>query len=120
MTERKKLYNKIHKIIRDKVIKEYGNRCFVCGRSDITIQGGHVIPAGSSLNCRFMLEPINILPQCKNCNGLHRFNQAPYFKKYIEVFGVDQFNELEKQSRIIKQYKISELRELLKEVKNEQ
>lgn len=116
MTERKKLYNKIHAVIRDYVIREYGAKCFVCGAVNVTIQGGHVIPAGSSLNTRFMLEPINILPQCKTCNGTHRFNQAPYIQKYIQRFGLEQFEELTRQSKILKQYKISDLRNLLTEL----
>jgi len=116
MTERRKLYNKIHKVIRDYVIREYGNKCFVCGSVDCVIQGGHVIPAGASLNTRFMLNPINILPQCRNCNKRHCTNQAPYIQKYIERFGLEQFEELTRQSRIVKQYKISDLRNLLAEL----
>ena len=116
MTERKRLYNAIHKELRRRTIELFGEWCFICGSTDV-IQGGHVIPAGSCLNTRFMMEPPNILPQCRKCNGKHRYNQSPFIAKYIEWFGLDEFRELEKQSRIIKQYKISELRELLKEVK---
>lgn len=113
-SERAKLYDQIHAVMKDIRISGYGERCVICG-STYVVQLGHVIPAKASLNTRFDLS--NTFPQCRSCNGLHRTNQAPYINWYLKEFGQEEFDDLVRRSRIIKKYNMRELRELLEEMK---
>lgn len=113
-SERMKLYDAIHKELKEIRIKGYGEACVICGSTNV-VQLGHVIPAGSSLNLRFKL--YNVFPQCRTCNGIHRYNQAPYLNWYVQTFGEEELDNLVQESRVIKKYTMPELRELLAEVK---
>lgn len=118
-SDKTKMYDKIHAVMREIAILEYGNKCVICGRTNEqdVIQGGHVIPKKSSLNTRF--DRMNVFPQCRTCNSIHTRNQAPYIAWYIKTFGVGTFDALLERSRITKQFKQWELDELLEQKKQE-
>ena len=113
-SERMKLYDKIHKEMRDIRILGYGERCVICGSEDV-VQLGHIVPAGKSLNLRFDL--FNTYPQCRVCNGVHRYNQVPYINWFVQTFGEEELEELNRLSRVTKKYNMTELREKLEEMK---
>ena len=112
-SDRMKLYDKIHSVMRDIRIMGYGEKCVICGSENV-IQLGHVIPAGSSLYLRFKL--YNTYPQCRVCNGIHRYNQAPFFNWVVQTFGAEELDTLTKESRILQKYNMRELREVLEEM----
>lgn len=113
-SEKRKLEDAIHAEMRRIAIKRHPF-CVCCGAQG-TLQGGHLIPKGSSRAVRFDL--MNVFTQCPACNGLHRFNQAPFINWFIKEYGVEEFDDLVKRSRTLSHYKLSDLREILEQYKN--
>jgi len=114
-SETQKIKDKIHAEMRRIALKRHPF-CVCCGRSDGTLQGGHLIPKGSSSAVRFDL--LNVFTQCSGCNSLHRYNPHPFIQWFLNEYGVEEYNDLVKRSKSKpKPIKKTQLRELLEEYK---
>ncbi len=111
-SNKRRLEKKIFERIRILCFNRH-NKCVVCG-SDKILQAGHLIPSKSSPALRYDLR--NIFTQCRNCNLIHRYNQAPYFLWYIKTFGIQAFENLVYLSKIKKKYSTKDLEKLLQEL----
>ena len=113
-SNRGKLNNQIHAEMRRIAIKRHPY-CVCCGKSDGILQGGHLIPKKSSTATRYEL--INVFTQCKDCNYRHQFNPHIFIGWFISEYGVEEYQDLIKRSRVVKPIKITELRTILSEYK---
>ena len=71
--------------------------CVICG-SKIKPQCGHLF-SRQYINTRY--DESNAFCQCATCNILHKYNQYPYFKFFLEKFSKNKLDNLYK-SAIIK------------------
>jgi len=113
-SEKRKLEDAIHAEMR-RIAMIRHPYCVCCGASTGTLQGGHLIPKGSSRAVRFDL--MNVFTQCVKCNGLHRFNQAPFINWFVQENGANEFDYLVQRSKELSHFKLSDLREKLEEYK---
>ena len=114
-SETQKIKDKIHAEMRRIAIRRHP-ACVCCGRFDGILQGGHLIPKGSSSAVRFDL--LNVFTQCSGCNSLHRYNPHPFIQWFLNEYGLEEYNDLVKRSKSKpKPIKKTQLRELLEEYK---
>ena len=87
--------------------------CFTCGlkRTPKLMQCGHFI---SRTHSSTRWNDINCQSQCFACNIWKRGNIAEFSARLIEKYGMEEFKNLIAEGRKIKQWKISELEELIK------
>lgn len=110
-----KIKDKIHNEMRRIALKRHPF-CVCCGRSDGILQGGHLIPKGSSSAVRFDL--MNVFTQCSGCNSKHRFNQHPFIQWFIKEYGFEEYDYLVERSKAKpKPIKKVELLEILEQYK---
>ena len=114
-SETLKIKEKIHAEMRRVALKRHPY-CVVCGRSDGILQGGHLIPKGSSSAVRYDL--MNVFTQCSGCNSRHRFNPHPFIQWFLREYGQEEYDYLVERSKAkpIPKNKTL-LRELLEEYK---
>lgn len=113
-SERAKLYDKIHKVIRD-IRLEQEKVCVTCGEdgSNSCLQLGHLITRGAN-SVRFDFRNLHIT--CKKCNYIHEYRPEIYTNYFIKTYGAEEYDALVRDSKQLKQWKMRELRELLKEM----
>lgn len=108
------LKRKLWKLVSRYVKDRDGNTCFSCGKGGLSGNGwhaGHLFPAGSSALIRW--EPKNLAPQCFHCNINLGGNGAAYAQRFIERYGIDEFQRLSKLSREMKAWKPYEIEALI-------
>jgi hypothetical protein len=66
------------------------NTCVICG-STARPQAGHVFVRDRK---RVRWDLRNVHVQCASCNLRHRFDQAPYFYWFMQIYGKPAFDEL--------------------------
>ena len=113
-SSRGKLNNLIHDEMRRIAIKRHPY-CVCCGKSETVLQGGHLIPKKSSTATRYDL--MNVFTQCRDCNYKHQYNPHIYIDWFIKEYGLEEYQDLVKKSRVVKPIKITELRTILEEYK---
>lgn len=112
-----RLKRKLWSLLSVAVKQKYGNRCYSCGRGNLSGSGwhaGHLFPAGSHNSIRFCEG--NLRPQCYNCNINLGGNGAAYAARYISENGSGAFEALLVASRIMKQWKAWELEILIEKI----
>jgi len=110
-SKRGKLNNKIHAQMRLIALRRHPH-CVCCGRSDGTLQGGHLIPKKSSTAVRYYL--MNLFTQCQPCNFIHQYNQSIFTGWFINEYGADEYLDLVARSKAKpKPIKIGELEQIL-------
>lgn len=70
-----------------------GNRCVLCGSGERP-QCGHVL-SRSALATRWLED--NAFCQCAGCNMKHEWNAYPFLSWYIEKFGKDKLDEIQRK-----------------------
>mgnify|MGYP002397849899 CR=1 FL=1 len=115
-TPRMKLYNKIHKIIREICLIRHPY-CVTCkGQSgDTVLQAGHLI-SRTCLNTRFDL--MNVFTQCRSCNNKHEYRPEIFTQWFIKEYGIEEYNLLVNRSKQICKLSLKELEEILQIMKN--
>lgn len=115
-SEKSKLADKIHALLRQIKLKEEPF-CVICNglSGDKVLQLGHLITRGK-WSVRFDMR--NLHTQCRSCNNKHEFFPELYNNWFVNKYGLKEYNKLVEDSNKIKQYKIKDLRELLETLKN--
>ncbi len=87
--------------------------CVTCGKVDYykDVDAGHYA-SRTHMNTRF--DEQNVHPQCKRCNMHLNGNMAAYAAFMIAKYGQEIIVVMNQRSQIIKQWKRSELQELVK------
>ena len=113
-SERTKLADKIHKILRELKLKKEPF-CVCCNGSsgDKVLQLGHLITRGKWA-VRF--DDRNLHIQCRSCNNKHEHYPEIYTQWFVNTYGIEEYNKLVADSNKTKKYGIIELRELLSEL----
>src|SRR3990167_10059464 len=94
---RKGMYAKLDKIVSEIVINR-DRKCVVCGRKT-TLGTGHIF-SRRHLATRWDVVPDgNCHCQCWSCNFHHVRDQHDYFIWYINLYGLDKFEELRRRYR---------------------
>lgn len=109
--------NKLVKICDDlvaKIVKARHPYCVICRfRGEMRspqMEAGHVIPKSKSAAMRFDLD--NVFTQCQYHNSLHRYDTHPYDEWYIAEFGLVTWQALYDRKKVLKSWKMWELKEL--------
>ena len=88
--------------------------CFTCGKHDENrgafMHAGHFI--SRHYNATFF-DLMNVNAQCYFCNIRKKGNAGEYAYSLIQKYGQGAFEELIKRGRTIKQWKVSELEEIM-------
>ena len=115
-SEKTKLKDKIHSVMREIRLRDEP-RCVTCGDdgSKSCLQLGHLITRGAN-SVRFDWR--NLHTTCAICNNIHEYRPEIYTLWFINKYGKGEYESLVRDSKQIKQWKMSELRELLEEMKN--
>jgi len=112
------LKRKLWKLFAAYVKERDGNTCFSCGRGGLAgsnWHAGHLFPAGSSSLIRW--EPKNVHSQCYHDNINLGGAGAAYAVRFIERYGIDEFNRLSALSREMKAWKPYEIEALIAAIK---
>lgn len=89
----KRIKQKAWDKFREYILIRDGNKCVVCGSTDI-LQAGHVIPVGNmGLSIKFF-EP-DVFCQCRSCNAKHHWEceaslsckDNTYYSWYLKKYG---------------------------------
>lgn len=120
LSTRQALEKEIEKLHPIYIRQRDGNRCVVCG-STSQPTCGHIFSRRSRAT-RWDIDPNggNTFCQCWSCNFRHGGygggprKSWPYFRWYINKFGIDKLNELEARSNTVKKHTLDELEELAK------
>lgn len=91
-----------------------GNVCISCPATGLEGSGwhaGHMFPAGAHAVIKF--EPKNVHSQCFRCNINLGGNGAAYAERFIERYGIAEFQRLSALSRHMKQWRAPEIEELI-------
>ena len=83
--------------------------CVLCG-SRFRPQNGHLIKRGKK-NVRF--DEDNCHCQCSSCNYKHNHYPEIYINWFIRKFGAEKFDTLTEKSKVMKQFKVWELEEII-------
>jgi hypothetical protein len=91
-----------------------GWQCVMCGRSDVTIESGHVF-GRTHRPSRWLLE--NNFAQCVYCNRAHNIDPNPYLFYYIRRFGSEAMGTLRDIAYSTHDFTFSELEMLVAQYK---
>ena len=86
-----------------------GNRCVLCGNTHMP-QCGHVFTR-KNLSTRW--DEANSYCQCARCNYMHELAAWPYYKWFIQNFGQERLDELQRQHNTSKQMHRGDYEELI-------
>lgn len=114
----KKAQDRLWKVFSAHVKERDGNVCFSCGASGLEGNGwhaGHMFPAGGSNILRY--HPLNVHSQCYKCNINFGGNGAAYASRFIEVYGIDQLVYLDSIRRQQKQWRETDIVDLVMALK---
>lgn len=92
-----------------------GNVCFVCGAPGLigsNWHAAHLFNAGSNGVIRY--HPRNIHSCCGKCNVWLRGNIAVYAARFLDVYGIEVFRDLDARRRTIKTWTRPEIEAMLK------
>lgn len=95
-----------------------GNTCFSCGRGGLEGSGwhaGHLFPAGSHNVIRY--DPKNVHSQCFHCNCNLGGNGAAYTARFLEKYGMPEFERLNRLSTKLKPWRAPEIEEMIAALK---
>ena len=86
--------------------------CCSCGKVDLwrDMDAGHFVDRGDNAT-RYAED--NVHAQCRRCNRFKGGRMAGYAEFMMEVYGLETIKELNQRSRQVKQFKTSELQELI-------
>lgn len=89
------------------------NTCVTCGARKHwkEMDAGHYVPR-NYMSLRF--DERNVWPQCRKCNRFIKGNMVEYAVFMEATYGIGIIQQLNKEKRVMKQWKVSELEELIK------
>lgn len=111
------LKKKLDKVFSDYIRQRDNGVCFTCGSTQEWKyqQNGHFVSRGANAT-RF--DEQNCHCQCVGCNVFKNGNYPIYAMKLQELFGEGIIAELVKRGKAIKQFRVSELEEMIEKYKN--
>jgi 5-methylcytosine-specific restriction endonuclease McrA len=107
---RRKLWEKFSSYVKERD----GPTCFSCGAQNLTgsnWHAGHLYRSAGHPLTRY--DPRNVHSQCGACNIWRTGNTAAYAARFLDRYGIAEFNRLDRLSRVQHQWRAPELRELL-------
>ena len=119
MSTRKALEKEIEKLHPIYIRQRDGHKCVVCGSAQKPTCG-HIFSRRSRATRWDISEDGNCHCQCWPCNFRHGGygggprRSWPYFRWYINKFGIERLDSLEARSNTVKQHTLDELEELAK------
>lgn len=97
--ELRTLKKKLDTIFSIYIRRRDGMRCVVCGSTHMP-QCGHVFTR-KNLSTRWHEQ--NAFCQCARCNYMHELSAWPYYKWFIEKFGKDALDDMQRLHNTTKQ-----------------
>lgn len=94
--------------------KEWGNKCGLCGRSDLRLDWNHLI---SKTKYSVRWNPINIYAFCIGCNMRHEFNPQYYTAWWLKRHGAEAYQALVAWSNIPAKFKSKDLKAMIEKAK---
>lgn len=91
-------------------IRARDGKCVICGTTE-RLQNSHLIRRGKK-SVRF--DEKNCNTNCATHNYLHNIYPEVYTQWFIKRYGVSEYEKLIKKSQEVKQFKTSDLEELIK------
>ena len=87
--------------------------CYTCGaqRKGAGMHAGHFVPRSHNST---LFDPMNNHAQCATCNIWKRGEPGIYASRLLKEYGREAFEDLVKRGRETKQFKPSELEEIIK------
>lgn len=105
-SNRKKLVKLLDKYFSIYIRTRDKNICFTCDKTLDNMQCGHLITR-AKYSVRWNEK--NACCQCAGCNLKHEYYPEIFTQKYINKFGIDQYNELVQKSNELSDYSNTEL-----------
>ena len=102
-------------VVRKRDTRCTGGLCRICGNRQIAC-GYHLVPRGSDAT-RWNLE--NGVGACHECNFGEQKNRISYREKHVVLFGLAKIEYLERESRRIAKFSMSDLERIYKELQTE-
>lgn len=96
------------------IVRERDLACVLCGDRE-TLTCGHLF-SRVAYSTRWDLD--NCFAQCLSCNLKHEYKPYNFFKWYINKFGQEKLDELDKKHNTIRKWKDFELEEFYEKLKN--
>lgn len=89
-----------------------GNACFTCDAvvTGGDLQAGHMFPGRTGA---LLYDPLVVFSQCSDCNRGKRGNTPVFVRRYVERFGIEQFQAAVARTSREKQWRTHEVRELI-------
>src|SRR6185503_12009986 len=109
-TLRRKLWDRFASYVKERD----GNTCFICGASGLegsNWHAGHLFNAGNNSIIRY--HPKNVHSNCGRCNVWLRGNIAVYAARFIDVYGIDCFKQLDGKRGVAKAWKRPEVEAMI-------
>lgn len=94
-------------------VRKRDKQCVICGTKE-GLEAGHLFRRGLK-NVTYDLKNVNC--QCRTCNTMHEQSPDAYRNWYVKKFGQEDYENLERLSKVIKQWKGWELKEKIAEMK---
>ena len=115
-TARQKIIKKLDDVVSE-IVRARDKKCVMCGSTE-RLQNGHVFSRRhNSLKWDIRADG-NCHAQCATHNFLHSHKDSyPYFKWYIDEFGIEKFEEMRAEWDVITHFKMHDLRELYDKLK---
>ena len=115
VNKRKRLYKRLDDIV-SKYIRLRDGYCVQCGSPD-KLTNGHVFSRRHLATRWDISDDGNCHCQCWGCNYKHTKDNYDYYKWYTDRFGKKKFEQLRNRYTQITKMNLTELEELLLEVK---
>ena len=109
-TERQKIVKKLDKIVSE-IVRKRDRVCVVCN-GNFKLGAGHIFSRQAYSTRWDISEKGNVFCQCWKCNYRHGFDSYPYFKWYMDKFGVNQFKLLRRKYNETVKWSTPQLEEL--------
>ena len=114
-TERQKIVKKLDKIVSE-IVRKRDKVCVQCG-GDYRLGAGHVFSRVHYATRWDVSEKGNVFCQCWKCNFRHVRDQYPYFKWYMDKFGVNQFKLLRRKHNEVTKLSTPQLEKIYEKLK---
>lgn len=113
-SERKRLIERLDKEMSI-MVRNRDKKCVMCG-SVKQLGAGHVLPKGIGAT-RLRWDVRNVFAQCWAHNYAHVRDQYPYIQWFINSFGQDMLDDLERERHIPAKFTNQELKDMLQDFK---
>jgi hypothetical protein len=92
-------------------LRDKGQVCISCQKKPLKENAGHYFNANNHWNVRF--DERNVHLQCEHCNTYLSGNLIEYQRNLINKIGIENYNELQAESKQTRKFTKEELKEII-------